>query len=360
MSYNFVGLPKCAVKPLPVPPSRVELHVHLDGAVRPETLWDLTNGGIGLTPKCNSIKQLKASLSIGEPKDLHHFLSRFSLISPAFCGNLEAIERIAREFVEDCAENGVAYAEARYSPTLLMNDGVLTGDQVVDAVTRGLRAGEAQYPTVKVRQILCLISAHPPEANYEVLKLCQKYRGGDVVGMDMAGDENCADFGEKELQLFVEAKNTGVRRTVHAGEDGPAENVRRAVDQLHAERIGHGYHVMDDPLLYKRCLDLDIHFEVNPLSSVLTGSVSMEAAATMRHPMVTFAKDNANFSISTDDPSITGNRLDDELQLVRTWGLNEVHVTRAQFNGARSSFLPTDEKKELIRTLESAYGVLRN
>ena len=49
----------------------------------------------------------------------------------------------------------------------------------------------------KVRQILCLISAHPPEANYEVLKLCQKYRGGDVVGMDMAGDENCADFGEK-------------------------------------------------------------------------------------------------------------------------------------------------------------------
>ena len=61
---------------------------------------------------------------------------------------------------------------------------------------------------------------------------------------------------------------------------------------------------------FRRCLDLDIHFEVNPLSSVLTGSVSMEAAATMRHPMVTFAKDNANFSISTDDPSITGNRLD--------------------------------------------------
>ena len=55
----------------------------------------------------------------------------------------------------------------------------------------------------------------------------------------------------QELQLFVEAKNTGVRRTVHAGEDGPAENVRRAVDELHAERIGHGYHVMDDPLLYK-------------------------------------------------------------------------------------------------------------
>ena len=68
--------------------------------------------------------------------------------------------------------------------------------------------------------------------------------------MDMAGDENCADFGAKELDLFVEAKNTGVHRTVHAGEDGPAENVRKALDELHAERIGHGYHVIDDPELY--------------------------------------------------------------------------------------------------------------
>ena len=122
--------------------------------------------------------------------------------------------------------------------------------QVVEAVSRGFRAGESEHPGVKVRHILCVISGHPPQDNYNVLKLCQKYRASGVVGMDMAGDENCADFGAKELDLFVEAKNTGVHRTVHAGEDGPAENVRKALDELHAERIGHGYHVIDDPELY--------------------------------------------------------------------------------------------------------------
>ena len=122
--------------------------------------------------------------------------------------------------------------------------------QVVEAVTRGFRAGESDHPGVKVRQILCVISGLPAEDNYNILKLCQKYNK-DIVGMDMAGDENCADFGAKERQLFAEAKNTGVHRTVHAGEDGPADNVRKAIDELHAERIGHGYHVVDDPTLYK-------------------------------------------------------------------------------------------------------------
>ena len=120
----------------------------------------------------------------------------------------------------------------------------------MEAVTRGFRAGESDHPGVKVRQILCVISGHPAEDNYNILKLCQRYNK-DIVGMDMAGDENCADFGAKERELFAEAKSTGVHRTVHAGEDGPADNVRKAIDELHAERIGHGYHVVDDPTLYK-------------------------------------------------------------------------------------------------------------
>merc|ERR1712029_1067346 len=312
----------------------------------------------GMVPECKTLQQLKDNLAIDEPKNLGNFLSRFSMIIPPIEGKLDVIERVAREFVEDCARNGIAYCEARYSPTLLLKDGMLKGDQVVEAVSRGLRLGEADHPGVKVRQILCVISGHSAEDNYKVLQLCLKHRGGDVVGMDMAGDENCADFGSKEVELFEEAVKSGVHRTVHAGEDGPADNVRKALDKLHAERIGHGYHVLDDPQLYQRCLSEKVHFETCPLSSVLTGAASAALATTNSHPVLTFAKDEGNFSISTDDPTVTGIRLQDELELVKSWGLSDTHVVRAQFNAARASFLPPDEKDQLIKQLQIAYGVI--
>merc|ERR1712029_1087211 len=89
----------------------------------------------GMVPECKTLQQLKDNLAIDEPKNLGNFLSRFSMIIPPIEGKLDVIERVAREFVEDCARNGVAYCEARYSPTLLMKDGI-TGDQVVEAVSR--------------------------------------------------------------------------------------------------------------------------------------------------------------------------------------------------------------------------------
>jgi len=311
-----------------------------------------------MVPECKTLQQLKENLAIGEPKNLHHFLSKFGMIVPPIEGKLDVIQRVAREFVEDCARNGIAYCEARYCPTLLLKNGLLSGDQVVEAVSRGLRAGEADHPGVKVRQILCVILGLSAEDNYRVLQLCQKYRGGDVVGIDMAGNENCADWGSKEVELFNEAKRTGVHRTVHAGEDGPAENVGNALDKLHAERIGHGYHVLDDPDLYQRCLRENVHFETCPISSVLTNAVSATQATTNGHPVLTFARDRGNFSISTDDPTVTGVRLQDELEIVKSWGLSDTHVVRAQFNAARASFLPPDEKDQLIKQLQTAYGVI--
>ena len=95
---------------------------------------------------------------------------------------------------------------------------------------------------------------------------------------------------------------------------------------LHAERIGHGYKVLESPEIYARCLSQGIHFETCPHSSILTGAVHLENI--LSHPILRFAEDNVNFSINTDDPTVTGTRMQDEVEMVQSWGLNEVHLTR--------------------------------
>lgn len=308
-----------------------------------------------MTPPATSLRNLRDNLDIEQPKDLAHFLTKFGMILPPIQGKPDLIKRVAKEFCEDAALNGVAYTEARYAPSLMAKDEV-TSDHVVRAVNQGFEEGEEEFG-VKVRSILCIISALPFKDNQEVLDLCKKYKGEGVVGMDMAGNENSSDFGAKEKELFEEAKKSGIHRTVHAGEDGPAANVQIALDQLHAERIGHGYHVMDDPELYQRCQEERVHFEVCPSSSILTNSVPASRAATFQHPLLNFVKDGVNFSINTDDPTVTGTQMSDEIELVRSWGLSEAHIVRAQFNAARSSFLPENEKRDLIKQLEKVYGM---
>ncbi|GBM80389.1 Adenosine deaminase [Araneus ventricosus] len=150
------------------------------------------------------------------------------------------------------------------------------------------------------------------------------------------------------------AYRLGVHRTVHAGEDGPADQVRFALEQLFAERIGHGYHVVEDDALYHRCLDMDVHFEACPNSSLLTGAVKDR---TVKHPIVRYAEDGANFSINRDDSALIQKTLDDDYELLRSLGLNDLHFARANFNAARSAFLPDDEKQTLIDKLMNVYGV---
>ena len=171
------------------------------------------------------------------------------------------------EFCEDQAANGVAYTEARFSPHLMASEEV-GAEEMLRAVLEGFREGEEKFGT-KVRVIVCLIRGMSHFAR-DTLRLAEKYRGEGVVGIDIAGDEaSCA--GDSELKLdplevsvFKEAHRLGVHRTVHAGEAGPPGAVAQALDEMHAERIGHGYQVLQDAALYKRCLRDRVHFECCP------------------------------------------------------------------------------------------------
>ncbi|XP_069739819.1 adenosine deaminase [Narcine bancroftii] len=346
---------------------KIELHLHLDGAIKPETiLYFSKKRKINLA--ADTVEELVSNIGYDEPLDLTQFLKRFCYYMPAIAGDREAVKRIAYELVEMKAKEGIIYLEVRYSPHLLANSNVdpipwdqkpgdLTPDEVVDLVNKGLKEGEKDFK-IKARSILCCMR-HMPEWSAEVVRLSKKYHSEGVVGIDLAGDESLsADVHSGHGLAFEEAVKCGIHRTVHAGEVGPPARVKEAVDVLKAERIGHGYHSIKDPDLYNRLLKLNLHFETCPLSSYLTGACDPDFT---KHPIIRFRKDKANYSLNTDDPLIFKSTINMDYNIASKYlGLTEEEFERVNINAAKSSFLPEKEKEELLSTLYKAYGMIQN
>ncbi|XP_045911135.1 adenosine deaminase [Micropterus dolomieu] len=343
---------------------KVELHVHLDGAIRVQTILDVAKRR-GIPLPANNIEEMTQKIIVEEPATLTVFLGKFAEYMHVVAGDREAIKRIAYEFVEDKAKEGVIYVEVRYSPHLLANtkvdpipwnqtEGDLSPDMVVQLVNEGLSEGERAF-NIKARSILCCMR-DKPSWSMDVVELCKKYCDKGVVAIDLAGDEslNCKANPEHR-NAYEEAVRCGVHRTVHAGEVGPALVVKEAVEVLKAERIGHGYRTLEDHALYQKLLADNMHFEVCPVSSKLTGACHPDYT---KHPVVRFREDQANYSLNTDDPLIFNSTLQLDYSIAQNYmGFTEEEFKRVNINSAKSCFLPEKEKKELLDKLYEAYGM---
>lgn len=183
----------------------------------------------------------------------------------------------------------------------------------------------------------------------DIVNLAEKYKDKDcgVVGMDIAGDE-LRPLDPRHVAGFERARKLGLRVTVHAAESGPASNVKQAVEEMGAERIGHGYRVLDDPEIYQFAKERKLHFEVSmvtgvtrthpshlqtcPTSSVFTNSNRFED-----HALQAFAKDGVSFSLNTDDPGVINCTLTGEYQVAEERiGLTQHQIMRSVSNRALS------------------------
>ncbi|CAF0780188.1 unnamed protein product [Didymodactylos carnosus] len=326
---------------------------------------------------------------------LAEFLDKFPFFLAIIAGDSEAIERVAYEFVEDQAIQGVLYTEARYSPHELAATN-LTLEQVVEAVNKGFQRGMEEFH-IEVRTLLCCIRPCP-EWSMDIVSLAEKYRSAGVVGIDLAGDETSPM--EPHISAFKRAAELNIHRTVHAGEVGTAETIKFALDFLHAERIGHGYAMVDDHDLYNRIHRNDVHIECCLTSSIQTNAIAKylpkdseteekrigtvdhdhtteknkQSSARLHshvktksdhiwHPIQYFAKDNMNFSLSCDDPSVSQITIEHEYEhCMLDLRLTPAQLTQCILNAARSCFLPEEEKKILIKKLVKKYlpsGVIK-
>ncbi|CAB3409674.1 unnamed protein product [Caenorhabditis bovis] len=336
---------------------KVELHLHLDGSIRFDTILDLAQQkGISLAG-ARTVDELKKVLVTHEPANLSKVLEAFEIFLPVIRGDVEAIERVAYELCEDQHNNGVVYFEGRYSPHLLLSpeNPEITAAHIVAAVKKGFDRGEKDFG-VKARSILCCIRGLDKKFPQLILDLATDLKQLGVVAIDVAGSAHGADeqYEPEVVAAFQEAYKRGIHRTVHAGESGGPREVLRAIQDMHAERIGHGYRVMRDPQMYHDHFvsDRSIHLEACPYSSVMTGAVPLNWK---EHPIARWAQDDVNFSVSRDDPTCFDNTMLSELTLVNEEiGLTGHQLWKAQLNAARSTFLPEDEKEALVKIILAA------
>jgi adenosine deaminase len=319
----------------------VELHRHLDGNVRIETVLDLARRH-GLALPAWTVEGLRPYVQILEREpSLVAFIAKFELLRRVVV-DYDAVRRIVRENLEDAAREGIDYIELRFSPCFMAESHGLDPFGVVEAACDALAAA-ADLP-VRAKLIVIISRHYGPETGRTELATAIRCRDRGVVALDLAGDE--AHFpGDLFVRHFAEAKDAGLHVVAHAGEAAGAASVRQAVLGLGAERIGHGIRALEDPAVVDLLRERRIPLEVCPTSNVHTSTVPSLAA----HPLPHLLRRGLAVTLNTDDPSISGIDLAHEYRVAQEQlGLSDADLRRLQENALEHAFLTAGERAALL------------
>ena len=319
----------------------LDLHRHLDGNLRLDTVLDLARRH-GVRLPAGDVEGLRPHLQIREPEpDLPAFIAKVELMSSVL-GDEEACRRVAFENVEDASHGGLAHVELRFSPLFMARAHGLRPERVVASVVEGAEEG-ARALGISMKLIGILSRTFGPEAATLELEALLAHKE-HITGLDLAGDE--AKWpGELFVSHFRRGRDAGWRITVHAGEASGAESVWQAIRELGAERLGHAVRAAEDPALIDYIAKREIGIESCLTSNVQTRSVQSYES----HPLFLFLERGLLASINTDDPSISGIDLNYELTVAaEAAGLTENDVRRAQRNAVATAFLSAEEKASLL------------
>ncbi|UQN28259.1 adenosine deaminase [Brachybacterium kimchii] len=337
------------------------LHDHLDGGVRPQTVLDLSRE-LGIEPPAPTAEGIAdwfadAADSGSLPRYLETFARVLELMQTP-----DSLRRVAREFVEDMAADGVVYAETRWAPEQHLESG-LSMEEAVDAVQAGLDEGTAQVEAagdrILVGQILCQMRQNAPRE--EIVDLAIARQGRGVVGIDLAGPEDGFPASRFRPQL-ERARAAGVHVTIHAGEAAGVDSIADALD-CGAERLGHGVRLIDDidagvvgPTA-RRVREDGVVLEVCPSSNLQTGAF----ADMPSHPVDALRRAGMRVAVSSDNRLMSRTWTSRELgRIVDTfsWGLDELE--QAALIGLDNGFAPGEQRRALREeVVVSAYQAAR-
>ena len=323
-----------AVRRLP----KAELHVHLDGSLRPATLAALAaERGVALPVAAEALGDW---MRVEDARRLEDYLARFE-VTLAVMQDAPALERITRELVEDAAGDGTRYVEIRFCPALNTRGG-LSPDEVMAAVWRGAQQGEAATGTV-ARLIVCLLKTFPDPHPVEMAELAVAWRGRGVVALDAAG----AEFGNpapRYAEAFAHARRNDLWVTYHAGEGDGAASIRGAIAHCHPDRIGHGTRLLEDPALEAYVVDHRLPLEVCPTSNVQT----RVTASFAQHPLARYHQLGAVVTLNTDNRLMSGVSLVDEyLRCAEHLGFDFATLGALALNAFDAAFLPLAQRQAL-------------
>lgn len=318
----------------------VDLHRHLDGNVRVNTIWELGHQH-GIALPADSLETLAPFVQIqGKETSLVAFLTKLDWMV-AVLADLDAVKRVAYENVADAALSGLDYAELRFSPYYMAMNHKLPIEAVVEAVIDGVKSGLKDYH-VKINLIGILSRSFGQAACTQELEglLAHKQH---LVAMDLAGDE-LGFPGELFNDHFKRARDAGLAITAHAGEAAGSQSMWHAIQQLDAIRIGHGVNAIHDPKLMEYLAKHRIGIESCPTSNLHTSTV----AAYADHPFRTFMDAGVLISLNTDDPGVSAIDIKHEYRIATSeLGLTAAELAQVQRNGVEMAFLSDAERKAL-------------
>jgi len=319
---------------------KTDLHVHLDGSLRPSTILELAREH-GVDLPTEGLEGLVDYLHVRDARNLEDYLARFEL-TLSVMQHADALERIAFELCEDAAAENVRYMEIRYSP-ILTTQGGLPLPETVEAPLRGMARAREAFG-IESRLILCGIRNMDPDVSRDLADLTVAYKDRGVVGFDLAGAEYNYPA-KKHRNAFYTVLNANCNATIHAGEAYGPESIHQALHYCGAHRIGHGTRLYEDPDLLQYVADHRV-----PLEICLTSNVQTRAVESFEtHPLRLYFDRGVVVSLHTDNRLMSGTTVTEEY--VRAWGhqgftLEEIgHMV---LDGFRSAFLHRDEKLALI------------
>ena len=324
----------------------VDLHRHLDGSVRLETILEV---GLqhNLPLPAKDLEGLRPFVQVTTPEpDILAFFAKFEW-QVGILVNYDVCRRIAYENVQDAQREGIDYIELRFSPVFMADPHGLDPAGVVEAVVDGVAAGQRDFG-VRANLIGIISRTYGAEVGQKELDALLTQRD-HLVALDLAGDE--VHFpGELFVEHFKRGREAGWGITVHAGEAGGSTAVWQAIRELGATRIGHAVRAVDDPALMDYLAENRIGVEMNLTSNVQTSTVPNYAS----HPLKTMLEHGILATINTDDPGISAIDLPFEYQVaVAQAGLSQPQAWQAQQNGLALAFL-TAAEKEVLRVQKQA------
>ncbi len=312
---------------------KIELHLHLEGAIPYPALWDLVQkyGGAPDLPDLDALKQKFVF------RDFPHFIETW-IWKNQFLREYEDFTFIAEAIARDLARQNIRYAEVFYSPADFARHGLR-----VQPLTVAIRAGLARVPEIEIALITDFVRDLGPENAGRVLAEVFEVRDQGVIGVGIGGSEQLYPP-EPFADVYAQARALGFHTTVHAGEAAGAASVWGALHALHAERIGHGTRAAEDPALLDYLAEHVIPVEMCPLSNVRTSVVpSLD-----KHPAHCYFEHGILVTINTDDPRMFGNTLAEEFRLLeQVLGFSRDDIRTLILNGIRASWQTEAQKARL-------------
>lgn len=312
---------------------KIELHLHLDGSISKELASKLS----GLSESELEEKMVASS----KCENLSEYLTKF-VFPISLMQTKENLYEVAKDLVNRLVKDKVIYAEIRFAPIFHTKEG-LTLEEVVDAVLLGLNTND----NIKTNLILCMMRGLPQEDNLKIIELAEKYLNKGICALDLAGAEDKYPL-EDYVDLFKIIKEKGISFTIHAGENGSASEVKKAIN-CGAKRIGHGIHAIDDEEVLTLIKEKNILLEICPTSNVQTNAIKTY----QEHPIEKFCRLGIPVSINTDNMTVSNITLSSEYEkLAETFNFELSDFYNINRNAIKHAFLSDEEKRKLLELID--------